>query len=112
MSTSFSHIFMLVSDLAAQRHLFVDVLGLGVLAEHAGYLRIGGNEGFHVGMEQGDPGPPNATEITIRVDTVDGMYERLVEAGVEVEGPPQDEDWGARHVWFRDADGRRLLVYS
>lgn len=80
---------MLVSDLERQRHLFVDILGLSVLAEYPGYLRIGGREGFHVGMEQGNPGPPNAMEITIQVDDVDQMYERLVEAGVEVEGPPR-----------------------
>jgi catechol 2,3-dioxygenase-like lactoylglutathione lyase family enzyme len=112
MGTEFSHIFMLVSDLEGQRRLFVDTLGLSVLAEHPGYLQIGGGEGFHIGMEEGDPGRPNAMEITIRVDDVDQMYERLVEAGVEVESPPRDQDWGARHVWFRDGDGRRMSIYS
>lgn len=108
MSAEFSHIFLLVSDLEAQRHLFVDILGLSILAEHSGYLRIGGCDGFHIGMEEGSPGPPNAMEITIRVDDVDQMYERLGEAGVEVESPPK----GARHAWFRDGDGRRLSIYS
>jgi catechol 2,3-dioxygenase-like lactoylglutathione lyase family enzyme len=112
MGTELSHIFMLVSDLERQRRLFVDILGLAVLAEHSGYLRIAGSEGFHIGMEQGNPGPPNAMEITIQVDDVDQMYERLVDAGVEVEGPPMDQDWGARHAWFRDGDGRRMSIYS
>lgn len=112
MSTELSHIFMLVFDLERQRRLFVDILGLSVLAEHPGYLRIGGSDGFHIGMEQGKPGPPNAMEITIQVDDVDQMYERLVEAGVEVEDHPKDQDWGARHVWFRDGDGRRMSIYS
>jgi uncharacterized glyoxalase superfamily protein PhnB len=35
----------------------------------------------------------------------------LMEAGVEVEAPPQDQDWGARHAWFRDGDGRRMSIY-
>lgn len=112
MGTELSHIFMLVSDLERQRRMFVDILGLSVLAEHPGYLRIGGREGFHIGMEQGNPGPPNAMEITIQVDDVDQMYERLVEAGVAVEGPPNDQDWGAWHAWFRDRDGRRISIYS
>ncbi|MGH8935854.1 MAG: VOC family protein [Acidimicrobiia bacterium] len=51
-------------------------------------------------------------EITIWVDDVDAMYERLVEAGVGVEGPPQVQEWGARHAWFRDGDGRRMSIYS
>lgn len=112
MGTRFSHIFMLVSNLEAQRRLFVDVLGLRILAEHPGYLQVGGDDGFHIGIEEGDPGPPNAMEITIWVDDVDAMYERLVEAGVDVEGPPQDQEWGARHAWFRDGDGRRMSIYS
>ena len=112
MGTELSHIFMLVSDLETQRRLFVDILGLSVLLKHPGYLRIGGREGFHIGMEQGNPGPPNAMEITIQVDDVDQMFERLVEAGVDVEGPPEDQDWGARHAWFRDGDGRRMSIYS
>lgn len=112
MGTELSHIFMLVSDLERQRRLFVDILGLLVLAEYPGYLRISGREGFHIGMEQGIPGPPNAMEITIQVDDVEQMYEQLVEAGVEVEGPPKDQDWGARHAWFRDGDGRRMSIYS
>lgn len=33
-------------------------------------------------------------EITIQVDDMDQMYERLVEAGVEIEIPPKDQDWG------------------
>lgn len=57
MTTSLSHLFMLVSDLAAQRRLFVDVLGLQVLVEYPGYVRVGGGGGFHIGMEQGSPGP-------------------------------------------------------
>ena len=111
MGTSLSHIFMLVSDLDAQRRLFVEVLGLSVLAEYPGYVRVGGSDGFNIGMEQGEPGPPNSVEITIRVDDVDETYLRLMEAGVEVEAPPQDQDWGARHAWFRDGDGRRMSIY-
>jgi catechol 2,3-dioxygenase-like lactoylglutathione lyase family enzyme len=112
MGTEFSHIFVLVSDLDGQRHLFIDILGLSVLAEHPGYLRVGGGGGFDIGMEEGIPGPPNAMEVTIRVDDVDEMYERLVTAGVEVDAPPEDQEWGARHAWFRDGDGRRMSIYS
>ena len=112
MATSLSHLFILVSDLAAQRLLFVDLLGLNVLDEQGGYLRVGGGDGFHIGCEEGDPGSVSAIEIVIRVDDVDTTYERLAEAGVAVEGPPQDQYWGARHAWFRDGDGRRMSIYT
>jgi len=112
MSARLSHVFMLVSNLAAERHLLVDVIGLEVLVDEDGYLRVGGNGGFHLGLEQGDPVVAGDAEITIEVDDVDAAYSRLVAAGVRVEGPPKDQEWGARHVWIRDVDGRRLSVFS
>lgn len=112
MGARLSHVFVLVSDLAAERHLLVDVIGLEVLVDEGGYLRVGGNGGFHLGLEQGEPGVAGGIEINIEVDDVGAAYARLVEAGVPVEGPPKDEEWGARHVWFRDVDGRQLSVFS
>jgi catechol 2,3-dioxygenase-like lactoylglutathione lyase family enzyme len=112
MATTLSHLFMVVSDLEAARRLLVDTLGLELLVEYPGYLRVGGGDGFHMGLEQGDPGPPGSIEITIAVDDADAAHARLVAAGIDVEGPPEDQPWGARHVWFRDFDGRRMSAYS
>lgn len=50
--------------------------------------------GFHIGMEEGDPGPPNAIEITVRVDDAVATFRRLAESGVNVEGLPRDQPWG------------------
>ena len=107
-----SHLFLLVSDLEAQKRLFVELLGLEILLEYPGYIRVGGSGGFHIGMEQGDPGPINSVEVTVEVDNVDVTYEQLLDAGVAVEEPPSDESWGARHAWFRDGDGRRMSIFS
>jgi catechol 2,3-dioxygenase-like lactoylglutathione lyase family enzyme len=103
---------MLTSDLHAERRLLVEVVGLEVLAEEDGYVRIGGGEGYHVGLEQGDPGSTSGIEINIEVDDVEVTYRRLLDAGVRVEGPPQEQEWGAHHIWFEDVDGRRMSVFS
>jgi catechol 2,3-dioxygenase-like lactoylglutathione lyase family enzyme len=105
-----THLFMVASDLDAEVRLLVDVVGLELLVREDHYVRVGGNGGFHIGMEQGRPTVGDDVEITIEVDDVDAAYQRLVQAGVEVEGPPQEQDWGARHVWFRDVDGRRMSL--
>jgi len=108
----FDHVFLVTSDVAAMRHLLVDVFGLELLADEEGYVRIGGGDGFHVGIEEGDPGPPNATELVIAVDDVDAVYRRAAAEGVPFEGPPVDTEWRARHAWFTDPDGRRMSIFS
>lgn len=112
MTAALSHLFMLVNDLDAARRFWVDTIGLKVLLEEPGYVRVGGDDGFHIGIEEGVPGPVNATEIAVRVPDVDAAYQRLVEAGVAVEGPPTDQPWGARHAWLADPDGRRMSIFS
>jgi catechol 2,3-dioxygenase-like lactoylglutathione lyase family enzyme len=111
-SSRLSHAFMIVSDLDAEVRILVDVVGLELLVREGGYVRIGGSGGFHIGMEQGDPSACDDVEINIEVDDIDAVYERMMRAGVEVDGPPEDQEWGARHVWFRDVDGRRMSLYS
>jgi catechol 2,3-dioxygenase-like lactoylglutathione lyase family enzyme len=111
MTARFSHLFIVTSDLAAERRLLVDVIGLEAVLEEGSYVRIGGGA-FHIGIEEGLPGRNDGTEINIEVDDVDEMYERFGAAGVETEGRPHRQEWGARHVWFRDVDGRRMSVFS
>lgn len=112
MPSRFSHVFMIVSDLEVEVRLLVDVVGLEVLVREDGYVRVGGNGGFSIGMEQGRPTTGDDVEINIEVDDVDAAYGRLIEAGVEVEGPPEQQEWGARHLWFRDVDGRRMSLFT
>jgi catechol 2,3-dioxygenase-like lactoylglutathione lyase family enzyme len=105
-----SHLFMLTSDLDASRRLFVGLLGLEILTDEGGYLRVGGGGGFHLGIEKGEAGPSPGLEIVVAVDDVDQAYLALERGGIAVEAPPEEQPWGVRHLWFRDHDGRRLSV--
>jgi catechol 2,3-dioxygenase-like lactoylglutathione lyase family enzyme len=110
----FSHLFVLVSDLARAKRFYVEDLGFDVLMETPGYLRVGAADGFHLGLEEGDPGDVGASgiEVVIEVADVDRAYERLSARGIRFDGPPEDQEWGARHAWLRDPDGYRLSIYS
>ena len=108
----FSHLFIHVSDLERARRFYVDVLGFDVLIQTPGYLRIGDRAGFFLGLEEGTTAIDDGIEIVIEVDDVDHRYEELSARGVAFDGPPQDQEWGARHAWLRDPDGRRLSLYS
>ncbi len=54
-------------------------------------------------------GPPALPEP----DTVLLMYrEKMLEAGVEVAGPPRDEPWGHCTIRMSDPDGVSIALYS
>jgi catechol 2,3-dioxygenase-like lactoylglutathione lyase family enzyme len=106
---AFSHLFAHVGDYERTRHLLVDLLGLEVLMEEGGYLRVGGGDGFHVGIEAAPAGTKPETEIVVRVADVDATLERLRAAGIEI-SDPIDAPWGVRYASFRDADGRPMSL--
>lgn len=114
MPAGLSHLFVHVSDLERSRRFYVDVVGLEVLMEYPGYLRIGGGGGFHMGLEERDASQIGAVgiEIVIQVDDVYETHRRMADAGVEFLAPPEAQPWGATHAWFTDPEGYRASIYS
>jgi catechol 2,3-dioxygenase-like lactoylglutathione lyase family enzyme len=109
----FSHCFLHVTDLERTRAFYVDLLGVEVLVEGPGYLRLGGGGGFHIGVEQraaSEVGAPGI-ELELQVPDVDALASTLRQAGVSVT-EPSDQEWGARHAWLHDPDGYRLSIWS
>ena len=112
--SALTHLFVHVTSLEATRHFYIDYLGLEVLTDDEGYLRVGGGDGFHMGFEErdwADVGAPGI-QINVRVDDVDETWRRLREEGVPMSGPPEDQEWGTRQAWLFDPDGYRLSIYS
>ncbi len=113
---SLSHLFVHVRSLAEMHAFYVASLGLVLLdgGPGAGYMRIGGGDGFTIGMEERPEAEVGAIgiEVVVAVDDVDARYAALIAAGVPFDGPPTDQEWGARHAWLRDPSGYRLSIYS
>jgi len=107
-----SHLFVTVGDLAEARRFWTEVIGLDVLADEDEYLRVGGGGGFSMGIERAAEGDEPEVEVVVRVADVDASYERLQALGIACDGPPEDMPWGARHVWLRGPDGRRISLFS
>ena len=51
-------------------------------------------------------------EISIEVDNLDEIYQRLVAAGFPIEYGPVKEPWGVRRFFVRDPFGRLLNVLA
>lgn len=121
MPSSLSHLFFHVRDLAAARAFYVGLLELEVLVDEGGYLRVGGPDGFHVGLEEwpDDQMPPNDPpsgpqdpdlEIVVRVDDVERTCKRLRLAGHPIVLGPMETPWGTLHAWTRDPEGRSVSI--
>jgi catechol 2,3-dioxygenase-like lactoylglutathione lyase family enzyme len=109
-----THLFLEVADLERARWFWTEAIGLELIEDRGAYLRVGGGGGFSIGIEQAPGGRASAEgpEITVRVEDVDAVAERLQTFGVEIIEGPADQPWGARHAWLRDPDGRRMSIYS
>jgi len=114
MGIRLSHLFLFVSDLARSRRFYTETLGLRVLLEENGYVRVGVPDGIHIGMEVGKPWQIGAhgIEINLEVDDVDAWADRLKTQGVRFDQEPSDMPWGARHAFFQDPDGYRLSIFT
>ena len=108
-----SHLFVHVASLLRAREFWVYRIGLEVLVDEPGYLRVGGHDGFHIGIEERPIAQVGSVgiEIIVRVDDVDARVARLRGLGLEVDGP-NDMPWGARHAWLHDPDGYRVSIYT
>lgn len=112
-ASSFSHLLIHVRQLERTRRFYEDLLGLEILVEEPGYLRLGGGGGFAIDVEEraaSEIGAPGI-ELVLRVPDVDAAAERLREAGLGVTAPA-DQPSGGRHAWLHDPDGYRLSIYS
>jgi catechol 2,3-dioxygenase-like lactoylglutathione lyase family enzyme len=52
--------------------------------------------------------PPGIDHVSFQVSDVDALHELLTTHGIEADGAPADQDWGARAFGLRDPDGNNL----
>jgi catechol 2,3-dioxygenase-like lactoylglutathione lyase family enzyme len=52
--------------------------------------------------------PTGLDHISFAVEDVDAIYKDLKTKGVEFQGEPADQEWGARLVGLKDPDGNNL----
>ncbi|HXG23185.1 MAG TPA: VOC family protein, partial [Chthonomonadales bacterium] len=52
--------------------------------------------------------PPGIDHISFAVEDVDAIYNDLKAKGVQFQGEPADQEWGARLVGLKDPDGNNL----
>ena len=72
--------------------------------------------GFNLSRFQGDAasygmGDPHCT-LFVKLDDVEDVYARVVESGVEIDAPLEDQPWGGKTFSIPDLNGFHLTLYQ
>ncbi|WP_263142758.1 glyoxalase superfamily protein [Pseudomonas sp. RIT-PI-AD] len=99
-------------DVASAKRFYQDVLGLELLMDHGWIQTFGNPVQMSVQLSvaaEGGSGTP-VPDLSIEVDDLDAVHERMRSAGFVVEYGPVDEPWGVRRFYVRDPFGKLVNV--
>lgn len=103
--------FLYVADLAISNHFYEDVLGLAMVLDEGAcrIYRVAGEAFIGLCRNENRKVDPEGVTVTFVTNRVDYWYERLIDHGVTVEGPPKvTEEFKIYNFFARDPDGARL----
>lgn len=103
-------------DIAAAERFYQDILGLDLLMDLGWIATYGSGEQMPVQVSfasQGGSGTP-VPDLSIEVDDLDEVLERMQKAGIAIEYGPASEPWGVRRFYVRDPFGKlvNILVHE
>jgi len=110
------------TDVAATREFYVEVFGFGVVFDSGWYVQLEAPDGSNhqIGIVERDhptvPAKfrkdPAGVILSIEVDDVDAVHERLTATGGAIALSLRDEDFGQRHFMTIDPSGTLVDVIT
>ncbi|MEG0925038.1 VOC family protein [Chryseobacterium sp.] len=101
-------------DLSKANQFYQDILELDVLMDHGWIKTLGNNEAAKIQISFAEQGG-NDTEVpdlSIEVDNVDELYDKMKNAGFEITYEITKEDWGVRRFFVKDPFGKLINILS
>ncbi len=102
------------ADPAQAAAFYRDILGMDIVMDH-GWIVTYGGQGTALAQlsvaSEGGSGTP-VPDLSIEVDDLDDVLERLQHADIALEYGPAEEPWGVRRFYVRDPFGRLLNILT
>ncbi|WP_312786109.1 VOC family protein [Stenotrophomonas indicatrix] len=102
------------ADPAQAAAFYRDILGMDIVMDH-GWIVTYGGQGTALAQlsvaSEGGSGTP-VPDLSIEVDDLDDVLERLRHADIALEYGPVEEPWGVRRFYVRDPFGRLLNILA
>ena len=101
--------------IADAANFYKDILGLDLMMDH-GWIATYGALGQKMDVQisfasEGGSGTPTP-DLSIEVENVDDILEKVKAAGFPIEYGPVDEPWGVRRFYTRDPFGKLINILS
>lgn len=101
-------------DPAQAAAFYGDILGMDIVMDH-GWIVTYGGQGTALAQlsvaSEGGSGTP-VPDLSIEVDDLEGVLERLRRVNIALEYGPAEEPWGVRRFYVRDPFGRLLNILA
>lgn len=101
-------------DLSKGNLFYQDILELDILMDHGWIKTLGTDEKATVQISFAQQGG-NETEVpdlSIEVDNVDEIYDKMKKAGFKIVYDITNEDWGVRRFFVKDPFGKVVNILS
>lgn len=100
------------SEATGQSREFYGMLGFEEVMNHGWIMTLASPSApaAQISVMAEDLTAPVAPDLSIEVDDVDAAYAVVRASGAEIVHPLQDEEWGVRHFFVRDPNGRVVNV--
>ena len=102
------------SNIDAAKAFYGDILGMEVAMDHGWIVTFA--TGAHTTPQlsvatEGGSGTA-VPDLSIEVDNLDEIHQRVTQAGLPIEYGPASEPWGVRRFYLRDPFGRLVNILS
>lgn len=93
---------------------YQDILELDVLMDHGWIKTLGNEEEAKVQISFAEQGGNNTEvpDLSIEVDNVDEIYDKMTSAGFEIIYELTNEEWGVRRFFVKDPFGKLINILS
>ncbi|MCU1157541.1 glyoxalase [Stenotrophomonas maltophilia] len=102
------------SDPSRAAAFYGELLGMPVVMDH-GWIVTNGRQSSALAQvsfaSEGGSGTP-VPDLSIEVDNLQDVLQRMRAAGIALEYGPADEPWGVRRFFVRDPFGRLLNILA
>ncbi|MBP2615163.1 VOC family protein [Chryseobacterium jejuense] len=102
------------NDLTKGNLFYQNILELDILMDHGWIKTLGTYEEARVQISFAEQGGNNTEvpDLSIEVDNVDEIYDKMKQAGFEITYEITNEDWGVRRFFVKDPFGKLINILS